>query len=68
MAMVTRFPTRPRPTLAGQGLTPRGTACAHLLRFERAWRTLAPADRRWFAATVGGLAAEAIGPTVRSSD
>lgn len=61
MAMVILFPTRPRPTPTGQVLTPRGAACAHLLRFERAWRTLAQDDRRWFAETLGRLAAEATG-------
>jgi hypothetical protein len=59
MATVIPFPTRREPTAAGQVLTPRGQACAHLLRFERAWRTLSAADRGWFAETLRHLAAEA---------
>jgi hypothetical protein len=61
MATVIPFPTRGEPTTARQVLTPRGAACAHLLRFERAWRALSREDRRWFAESLGRLAAQAAG-------
>jgi hypothetical protein len=61
MAMIIRLPTHPLPTPAGQTLTPRGAACAHLIRFDATWQTLSRDDRRWFAETLGRLAAEAVG-------
>jgi hypothetical protein len=40
-------------------LTDRGSAAVALLRFERLFRELGPADRRWFAGELAGLAEEA---------
>lgn len=68
MAILIPFPTRPEATPTGQVLTPRGEACAHLIRFERAWRTLPPADRRWFATMLRRLTDEAAGREVRLND
>jgi hypothetical protein len=44
------------------GLTARGSAVVALLRFERLLRELGPADRRWFAGELAGLAEEATSP------
>ena len=38
------------------GLTDRGQATVALLRFERAWEALAPADRAYFAESLAPLA------------
>jgi hypothetical protein len=40
-------------------LTDRGAATVALLRFERAWEALAPADRAYFAESLAQLAGEA---------
>jgi hypothetical protein len=42
-------------------LTERGAATVALLRLERAWAALAPADRAYFAETLTQLAGEAGG-------
>jgi hypothetical protein len=44
------------------GLTDKGAAAVALLRFERLLRALGPADRRWFAGELAGLAEEAANP------
>jgi hypothetical protein len=40
-------------------LTDRGAATVALIRFERAWEALAPADRACFAESLAQLAGEA---------
>jgi len=59
---VQQIVTRPASGLPDTGtaaLTDRGAAAVALLRFERLLRALGPADRRWFAEELAGLAEEA---------
>ena len=43
-------------------LTPRGTAAAHLSRFQDQWEQLTVADRQWFAAWLNTLLIDAVLP------
>jgi hypothetical protein len=59
--MATQIATRETCATVAQvsALTDRGSAAVALLRFERLFRALGPADRRWFAGELAGLAEEA---------
>ena len=46
----------------GPALTPRGTAAAHLSRFQDCCDDLDPADRAWFASWLNDLLIEAVVP------
>ena len=50
------------PGWAPVALTPRGTAAAHLSRFQDAWNDLEVADRQWFAAWLNELLIDAVLP------
>ena len=57
--------TRTMPIVAAYQrpvLTPRGTAAAHLSRFQDCWNDLEPADREWFASWLNELLIEAVVP------
>ncbi len=43
-------------------LTPRGTAAAHLSRFQDAWAELTAEDRAWFASWLNELLIDAVVP------
>jgi hypothetical protein len=48
-----------QPRRAPAVLTDRGAATVALIRFERAWEALAPADRAYFAEELAQLAGAA---------
>ncbi len=48
------------PGWAPVALTPRGTAAAHLGRFQDEWDQLTAADRQWFAETLRDLLIDAV--------
>jgi len=50
---------RPDPQAVPAALTDKGAAAVALLRFERLFRALGPADRAYFADELAGLAKEA---------
>jgi hypothetical protein len=52
-----RAPAIPSSDVAA--LTDRGAAAVALIRFERLFRALGPADRQWFADELAELAEEA---------
>ena len=58
-AATVEIAVRPDPQTVPAALTGKGAATVALLRFERLFRALGPADRRWFAGELAGLAREA---------
>jgi hypothetical protein len=52
-------PTLAELVAARPVLTPRGQAALALVRFQRLWLHLGPADRAWFAGELAALAEEA---------
>ena len=57
--MAAELAVRPDPQTVPAALTDRGAAAVALLRFERLFRALGPADRRWFADELADVAREA---------
>ena len=50
------------PAWAPVALTARGTAAAHLSRFQDQWAELTVADRQWFAEWLRDLLVDAVLP------
>ena len=53
--------------MGARALTPRGTAAAHLSRFQDQWAELTAEDRAWFAHWLNELLIDAVLPETAAS-